>query len=136
MFIPFFIYIKTNFSTYFPMYLSVHPVMPPFILLFCQHRAFTHYVSHCLIWFTTQSTLLSSCVLSIFAIITFVKTICSCVVTIIDSVSLFILTSLSHSHFSSPTSSSIGYRTAHVTSSVSTHYFAHFLSSLNFSHSE
>ena len=57
MFKPFFIYIKTNFSAFFPMYLPAHPVMPPFILPLCQHRAFTHYVSHCLIHFTTQSTL-------------------------------------------------------------------------------
>ena len=42
MFIPFFIYIKTNFPTYFPIYCSAHPVMPPFIPPLCQHRTFTH----------------------------------------------------------------------------------------------
>ena len=32
MFLLFFIDIKIKFATYFPMYLSSHPVMPPFIL--------------------------------------------------------------------------------------------------------
>ena len=37
----FFIYIKTNFFSYFPMYLSAPPVMPPFILSLWQHVPFT-----------------------------------------------------------------------------------------------
>ena len=103
MFIPFFIYIKTNFST---MYLSTHAVMPPFILPLCQHRAFIHYVSHCIIHFTTQSTLTFRLSLVYFCL-EFVLTACFCAAIIRDSVSLFILPSLSHGHFSSPATSSI-----------------------------
>ena len=106
MFIPFFNYIETSFSTYFSMYLSTHPVMPPFILPLCQHRAFTH----CL---TVSSTfprnlhLLSTWVFSIFTFIAFVFVACSCAAIISDSVSFFILLYLSHNHFSTPATTSI-----------------------------
>ena len=70
------------------------------------HRTFTYYVSHCLINFTTQSTLTFG-----------LSFVCFCLYCICpnglflcchsDSASLFILLSLSHSHFSSPATSSI-----------------------------
>ena len=107
MFILFFIYIRTSFSTSFPMFLSAHPVMPPFILPLCQHRAFTHYVSHCLTHFTTQSTLAFSLSFVIFVFIAFFLMVCSCTAIISDSVSHFTLLSRSHSHFSFPLTSSI-----------------------------
>ena len=48
---------------------------------------------------TVSSTLPNSLILSIFAFIAFVLMACSCTAIISDSVSLFILLSLSHSHF-------------------------------------
>ena len=129
MFIPFFIYIKNNFFTYFSMYFSVHPVMPPFIHPLRQHTAFTHYVSHCRIHFTTQSTFTFGLSLTYFCLYCVCPLMaCYCAAIISDSVYLFILASLSHSNFSSPATSSIWFKNSHVTSSVSRHYFAHFFS--------
>ena len=109
MFLPFFIYIKTSFSTYFPMYLSAHPVMPPFILPLCQHSAFTHYVSHCLIHFTIQSTLTFSLnlVCLFLPLLHFSYRFVLVLSQLMILFLFFILLSLSHSHFSSPTTSSI-----------------------------
>ena len=73
----------------------------------CANIGHSHTVAHCLIHFNTQSTFTFDLSLSIFDFIAFVLMACSCPAIISDSVSIFILPSLSHCHFSSPATSSI-----------------------------
>ena len=94
------------------------PTQPCLLLYsFCANIEHSHNM--CL---TVSSTLphnlhlRSAWVLSIFAFITFVLMACSCAAIINDSVSLFILPSLSHSHYSFPATYSIWLKNTYLSS--------------------